>query len=167
MLRARILTVSDGVAAGTRVDESSPLLAQLLTAADFIVEETRTSPDGIDEVADALREMSTGFAGLLLTTGGTGFSPRDVTPEATLRVIEREAPGLVEAARAASPYGALSRARAGVRGSCLILNVPGSPRGARESLAAVLAIIPHALELLSATPSPHPPEIGGTTAISS
>jgi molybdenum cofactor synthesis domain-containing protein len=115
----------------------------------FTVEERRVVPDGVVPVAKALSELSSSFIGLLVTTGGTGFSPSDLTPEATRKVIEREAPGMAEAMRAASALGALSRGVAGVRGSCLILNVPGSVKGSTESLAAVMGVLHHALELLA------------------
>ena len=166
-LTAKILTVSDSVSAGTRDDTAGPLLATRLETAGFAVVERRFCADGIDAVAENLREMSEGYAGLLVTTGGTGFSPRDLTPEATLRVIEREAPGLGEAMRASSPYGALSRSRCGTVGQCLIINTPGSARGALESLEAVLGVLAHALELLEGGASDHPPDTGGNTAISS
>ena len=166
-LAAKILTVSDSVSSGTREDTAAPGLAARLDAAGFEVVERRLSPDGVGAVAQALRELCDGFAGLVLTTGGTGFSPRDLTPEATLEVIEREAPGFAEAMRATSPFGALSRGRCGTLASCLILNTPGSPRGALESLEAVLAILPHALELLVSGTSDHPPDTGGSTTTSS
>ena len=114
-----------------------------------------------------LREQVLGFSGLIITTGGTGFSPRDLTPEATLQVLEREAPGLCEAMRSVSALGPLSRARSGTIGRSLILNTPGSPAGALESLEAVLAILPHALGVLLGEGDHHPPDIGGSTAISS
>ncbi len=166
-LIAKILTVSDSVFAGTRVDGASPALAARLELAGFDVTDRRVISDGVDPVFNALQEMSDDFAGLLLTTGGTGFSPRDVTPEATLRLIDREAPGFAEAMRATSPYGALSRSRCGTTGRCLIVNTPGSPSGALESLEAIIALVPHALELLDSGTSPHPPDTGGRTTTSS
>jgi molybdenum cofactor synthesis domain-containing protein len=120
-----------------------------LTQHGFSVVERRTVADGVTPVATALIELSASFAGLIVTTGGTGFSPTDLTPEATRTVIDREAPGLAEAMRAVSPLGRLSRGVAGTMGRCLVLNVPGSPRGAVESLAAVVDVLPHALELLA------------------
>lgn len=146
---AKVLTVSESVAAGTRQDASGAALADLLDRSGFDVHERRTSPDGIEPVAAALAEMAKGFSGLLVTTGGTGFSPTDLTPEATLTVVDRQAPGLAEAMRAVSPLGRLSRGVAGTTGRCLILNLPGSPAGATESLAAVLDAVPHALDLLA------------------
>jgi molybdenum cofactor synthesis domain-containing protein len=166
-LVAKILTVSDSVFAGTRDDTAAPQLAARLEVAGFTILARRLSPDGIEPVAQALRELCEGFAGLVLTTGGTGFSPRDLTPEATLRVLDREAPGLGEAMRATSPFGALSRSRCGTAGRCLIINTPGSPRGALESLEAVLGVLPHALELLATGASDHPPDTGGSTTTSS
>ncbi|HVC13734.1 MAG TPA: MogA/MoaB family molybdenum cofactor biosynthesis protein [Acidimicrobiales bacterium] len=146
---AKVLTVSESVHAGTREDRSGAALADLLGARGFDVIERRTVPDGIEPVAAALKEMAGDFAGLVVTTGGTGFSPTDLTPEATLEVVDRQAPGLAEAMRAVSPLGRLSRAVSGTSGRCLIVNVPGSPSGATESLAAVLDVVPHALELLA------------------
>ena len=168
MLRAaKVLTVSDSVDAGAREDLSGPALAARLGAAGYEVVEQRVVPDGIDAVALALHELVRGFAGLVITTGGTGFSQRDLTPEATLRVIDREAPGLGEAMRSASPRGRLSRGRAGTTGLSLILNTPGSPSGALESLEAVLDLLPHAIDLLCGAGTHQPPEIGGSTATSS
>jgi molybdenum cofactor synthesis domain-containing protein len=147
-LRAKVLTVSESVHAGNREDRSGAALADLLTQSGFEVLERRTVPDGIEPVASALVEMAEGFGGLIVTTGGTGFSPTDLTPEASLRVVDRQAPGLAEAMRAVSPLGRLSRGVAGTLRECLVLNVPGSPSGATESLAAVLDVVPHALDLL-------------------
>jgi molybdopterin adenylyltransferase len=107
-------------------------------------------------VETALRSLAEGFAGLVVTTGGTGFGPRDLTPEGTERVLERRAPGMAEAMRAASPLGRLSRGSAGTVGSCLVLNTPGSPGGAVECLEAVLDVLPHTLGLLSGSPDAHP-----------
>ncbi|MDA8317721.1 MAG: MogA/MoaB family molybdenum cofactor biosynthesis protein [Actinomycetota bacterium] len=146
---AKILTVSESVHAGTREDRSGAALLDLLTGDGFEVVERRTVPDGVQPVSAALAEMAKGFAGLLVTTGGTGFAPNDLTPEATAKVVDRQAPGLAEAMRAASPLGRLSRGVAGTIGACLVLNVPGSPSGATESLRAVLEVVPHALELLA------------------
>jgi molybdopterin adenylyltransferase len=147
-LRARVITVSDGVAAGTREDRSGTALAELLGRSGFTVERSVVS-DGADEVAAALTEACRGFAGLVVTTGGTGFGPRDLTPEGTARVLEREAPGLAEAMRLVNPLGRLSRGRAGTLGEALVLNLPGSSTGALECLDAVLDVLPHALDLLA------------------
>jgi molybdenum cofactor synthesis domain-containing protein len=147
-LTAKVLTVSDSAHAGTRSDVSGPSLRSYLADHGFEVCAFEVTPDGVDPVSEALRRLASGFGGLLVTTGGTGFAPTDLTPEATRLVIEREAPGLAEVMRAASPFGPLTRGVAGTVGSCLILNLPGSPTGAVESLAAVIDVLPHALELL-------------------
>ncbi|MXV90695.1 MAG: MogA/MoaB family molybdenum cofactor biosynthesis protein [Acidimicrobiia bacterium] len=154
-LAAKVLTVSDGVIAGTREDRSGEALEALLAGAGYEVVERRAVADGTESVAGALRDMADGFAGLVVTTGGTGFGPRDLTPEGTRQVVERIAPGLAEAMRLVSPLGRLSRAVAGTRGSALILNTPGSPRGAVECTEAVLDVLPHALRLLSDEPTAH------------
>jgi molybdenum cofactor synthesis domain-containing protein len=166
-LYAKVLIVSDSVDRGEREDIAGPLISARLEEAGFSIAEYRAIPDGEESVAATLREMSGGFLGLLVTSGGTGFSPRDLTPEGTARVLEREAPGLSEAMRLVNPLGRLSRGRAGTVGRCLILNCPGSPRGALECLGSVLDVVAHALELLSGDAAPHPPETGGSTAISS
>jgi molybdenum cofactor synthesis domain-containing protein len=145
---AKVLTVSDGVVAGTREDRSGDVAAELLGGAGFDVVERRVVADGVDSVATALRDLAAGFAGVVVTTGGTGFGPRDLTPEGTRQVLEREAPGLAEAMRLASPLGRLSRQLAGTVGEALILNLPGSSNGVRECLDAVLDVVPHALDLL-------------------
>jgi len=157
--RAAVLTVSDGVANGTREDGSGDAAAELLRAAGFEVADRRVVPDEGSEIQSAIRGLA-GSNGLVVTTGGTGFGPRDVTPEATRAVIEREAPGLAELMRATglvqTPMAALSRGIAGTLGSALILNLPGSPKGVRESLAAALPVIPHAVELLGGATGEHP-----------
>lgn len=154
--RAKVLTVSDGVVAGTREDRSGAALAELLAAEGYEVADAVACPDELEQIAATLRALCSGFAGLVVTTGGTGFAPRDVTPEATLLVVERGAPGLAEAMRGVSPLGRLSRAVAGTVGGCLVLNVPGSPSGATECLGAVLDALPHALALLAGDRDPHP-----------
>src|SRR6266481_280146 len=150
--RAAILTVSDGVFHGTRTDDSGQALAELLTRSGFEIAESAVVADEVPEIEAALRRMAAG-ANFVVTTGGTGFGPRDVTPEATKAVLDREAPGLVELMLRAgldhTPNAALSRAAAGSRGSTLILNTPGSPKAVRESLEAVLPVVPHAIDLLA------------------
>ncbi|UCC82074.1 MAG: MogA/MoaB family molybdenum cofactor biosynthesis protein [Gemmatimonadota bacterium] len=154
MIRVAILTVSDGVAAGKREDTSSEVLVAWLEQRGWSLAERRVVPDEAPEIAAVL----TGWADrakldLVLTTGGTGFGPRDVTPEATSGVLERPAPGLAEALRAAgmqsTPFAALSRGVAGIRGSCLIVNLPGSEGAVRESLEVLDRVVPHAVDLLA------------------
>lgn len=145
---AKVLTVSDGVAARTREDRSGPALAARLAEVGFEVVEQLVVPDGRDNVGEAIAEAAFGWHGLLVTTGGTGFGPRDLTPEGTRIVLDREAPGLAEAMRLVSPLGRLSRGVAGTRGEVLVLNLPGSTAGALECLEAVLDVVPHALALL-------------------
>jgi molybdopterin adenylyltransferase len=154
-LRAKVLTVSDGVVAGTREDRSGAALVAALGAAGFVVEDHLVVPDGVDPVATALRELAGGFAGLIVTTGGTGFAPRDLTPEGTRAVLDREAPGLAEAMRLVTPLGRLSRAVAGTLDACIVLNTPGSTNGSVECLNAVLDVLPHALALLADEPTRH------------
>jgi molybdopterin adenylyltransferase len=148
-VKARVLTVSDGVVGGTREDRSGAALVARLEAAGFEVDRHEVVADGIDSVASGLRDLCNGFAGLVVTTGGTGFGPRDLTPEGTKVVLEREAPGLAEAMRLVSPLGRLSRAAAGTVGEALVLNTPGSTTGSVETLDAVLDVVPHALDLLA------------------
>jgi molybdenum cofactor synthesis domain-containing protein len=151
---AKVLTVSDGVAEGVREDKSGAALVARLEAAGFDVVDRRVSADGVTAVAAALTEMTDGFAGLVVTTGGTGFGPRDLTPEGTRAVIERDAPGMAEAVRRVSDeggrgFGMLSRAVCGTRGEALICNTPGSASGAVEALEVILPAVPHALDLLA------------------
>ena len=148
-LLAKVITVSDGVHHGVREDRSGVALDEQLTAAGWRVVERRVIPDGVESVASALIRATGSFSGLVVTTGGTGFGPRDCTPEATSSVLERVAPGLAEAMRNANPGpGRLSRGVAGTRGTTLILNTPGSPKGCVECLGAVLEVLPHALSLM-------------------
>lgn len=154
-LQAKVLTVSDGVVHGTREDLSGAALVDQLANAGWEVVEHRVTADGADNVANTLREMCGGFAGLVVSTGGTGFAPRDQTPEGTRLVVEREAPGLAEAMRLVNPLGRLSRGIAGVCGQAIICNTPGSPKGCVEQLAAILDIVPHAVRLLQEAPTSH------------
>ncbi len=147
-LQAKVCTVSDGVVAGTREDRSGAAVAERLEAEGYEVVERRVVGDGAESVAAVVAELADGFSGLIVTTGGTGFGPRDLTPEGTLQVLDRVAPGLAEAMRLASPLGRLSRAAAGTLASSLVLNLPGSTTGSIECLEAVLDVLPHALELL-------------------
>jgi molybdopterin adenylyltransferase len=148
-VRAAVLTVSDGVHEGTREDRSGDLLAELLEADGYSVER-RVVPDDRGEIAAALIVLAAG-ASLVLTTGGTGFTPRDVTPEATRGVLDREAPGVAEAIRAdareRTPHALLSRGLAGLRGPTVVVNLPGSPGGCRDGYAVLRPALGHALEL--------------------
>lgn len=152
-LVAKVLTVSDGVIAGTRDDASGRALAERLKAEGYEIAAHEVTADGVQSVAGALRRLTEGFAGLVVTTGGTGFGPRDLTPEGTRQVIDREAPGLAEAMRhvtlGVNPHGMLSRGVCGAVGAALVCNLPGSSKGALECLEAVLPALPHALELLA------------------
>lgn len=154
MVKAVILTISDSASRGERVDLSGPSVAEELKAIRSEVVTIEILPDDRSLIADRIRYFAdNGLANLIVTTGGTGFSPRDLTPEATRDVIEREAPGLAELMRAESmkitPLAALSRAVCGIRGRALIINLPGSVRGARENLAAIVRTLPHAIDLLA------------------
>lgn len=153
-LAAKVLTVSDGVAEGVRDDRSGRALVERLGAAGYAVVEHRVTADGVEPVAAVLRDLADGFAGLVVTTGGTGFGPRDLTPEGTRAVLDREAPGLAEAMRTASnaggrTFGMLSRGVCGTRGEALVCNLPGSSSGALECLEAILDAVPHVLDLLA------------------
>jgi molybdenum cofactor synthesis domain-containing protein len=156
-LRFGILTISDRSALGERDDSSGPALESLVVSHGWKVERVKIVPDEASSIQETLVDWSDtlGFD-VILTTGGTGFAPRDVTPEATIDVLQRSAPGIAEAMRTASlkvtPHAMLSRAVAGIRGKTLIINLPGSPKAAVENLTAVVMVLPHAVELLQDDP---------------
>ena len=156
-MKAAVLTISDGVSAGEREDESGDVLAAALAAGGWEVER-RVVPDDAGEISDALRELAA-ESGLVLTTGGTGFGPRDVTPEATAAVVERGAPGISEALRAdataRTPHGMLSRGAAGILGTTLVVNLPGSPGACRDGWAVLAPAVGHAVSLLAAETTNH------------
>jgi molybdenum cofactor synthesis domain-containing protein len=153
MIRAAIVTVSDSVADGTREDRSGAVLRERVAALGWHVTGQEVVPDEVDRIANVLTQLAdSGQVSVILTTGGTGVAPRDVTPEAVRTVIQREIPGLGELMRAEgrklTPFAALSRSLAGVRGQVLIVSLPGSPKGALESLNAIVELIPHIIDLM-------------------
>jgi len=157
-IRFGILTLSDRSARGERADSSGPALAALIQAEGWSVVKQSLLPDSESDIRGQLTSWAdSGEIDVILTTGGTGFSPRDVTPEATRAVIERDAPGLAEAMRAASlkitPHAMLSRIVTGIRGKTLIINLPGSPKGAVENLQVVTSVLTHAVQLLKEDPA--------------
>ena len=147
--QAKVVTVSDSVMRGERVDESGPAVARALQDAGFEVVEQAQIADGAASVAGDLARMASSFVGVVVTTGGTGFGPRDQTPEGTAEVLDRHAPGLAEVMRRSSPVAPLSRGIAGTRGHALVVNLPGSPKGALECLAAIIDLLPHAVSVLA------------------
>jgi len=156
-VRVAILTVSDRAARGERPDISGPALEAVVLSQGWAIARRGVVPDDKYEIEKTLIEWADGdLADVILTTGGTGFSPRDVTPEATLAVCNRQAPGLAEAMRQESlkvtPHAMLSRAVAGIRGQALIVNLPGSPKAAAENLQVILRVLPHAIQLLRSDP---------------
>lgn len=158
MIRTAILTLSDKGFKGEREDESGRLIERMVSEIGAAVVKYLILPDEKDMIAKELAALSdSGGVDLIITTGGTGLSPRDVTPEATLSVIERELPGMAEAMRSEgikkTPHAMLSRAVAGIRKQTLIINLPGSPRAVRENLSVVLPAVPHAIEKLKGDPS--------------
>lgn len=158
-----MLTISDRCAAGKAEDVSGQVLEEAMRTAGYEVVRRATLPDERELIAGWLREACD-VCDLILTTGGTGFAPRDVTPEATRDVIEREAPGIAELLRLEglkkTPFAALSRGVAGIRGRTLIINLPGSPRAVRESLDVLLPLLPHAIDLIQEHPTSHSPQGG-------
>ncbi|GAC1457913.1 MAG: MogA/MoaB family molybdenum cofactor biosynthesis protein [Candidatus Limnocylindrales bacterium] len=153
MIRAALITVSTKGAAGERTDESGPAMREALTAAGIDVIASALVPDGIEPVQSAIRSAIDQGANLVLTSGGTGLSPNDLTPDATRGLLDREITGIAEALRSRSleqtPHGMLSRGLAGSIGAALVVNLPGSPRACRESLEVLLPVLPHAIELLA------------------
>jgi molybdopterin adenylyltransferase len=159
-LKAAIITISTSKAAGDGVDESGPALAEVVRGLGADLASAELLPDEPEQIEAALRRLADDLhCDLVLTSGGTGFAPTDVTPEATRAVIEREAPGIAEAMRAASrphtPHWMLSRAVAGIRGKTLIVNFPGNPKSVRETAEAIAPALPHAVALLSGHPAGH------------
>ena len=152
MPTASILTISDTRSAGTRTDTTTALMREILESLGIDVIETRLVPDERDEISEAIAELAVG-ANLVLTSGGTGLAPRDVTPEATRAVLDREAPGIAEAMRAETaklqPLSWLSRGVAGTRGPTLVVNLPGNPKAVRECLDVLAPLLPHAMKLSS------------------
>jgi molybdenum cofactor synthesis domain-containing protein len=153
MTSAAVLTISDSVSAGTRADRSGPAVRERLEQLGWSVAVIEVIPDVVSEISDRLATLADGGqVSAIFTTGGTGVAPRDVTPEATRAILDREIPGLGELmrlkGREATPLAVLSRSMAGTRGKVLIINLPGSPKGAVESLDAIVEVVPHVLELL-------------------
>lgn len=160
MINLGILTISDKVWRGQREDKSSEAIRDSLSSLDGLVVKYEVVPDETDIIASKLAQWADeGSLDIILTTGGTGLGPRDVTPEATLSIVSRVAPGFAEAMRAetfkTTPFAILSRAVAGVRGKCLIINLPGSPKAVKECLGVILPVIPHAIEIIKGGVTEH------------
>ena len=158
IIRAAIITLSDKGAAGQREDESGQIIRELIAGQGVSIVHSEILPDEKSRIIETLKRLSdSGNVDLILTTGGTGVAPRDVTPEATLTVIDRELPGMAEAMRAESlkktPHAMISRAVAGIRKQTLIVNLPGSPKAARENLSVILPALPHTIEKIKGDPS--------------
>lgn len=153
---AKIITVSDGVVYGTREDRSGAVLEEHLGQLGYDVVERAVTEDGTEAVRETLERVAAGFHGVIVTTGGTGFGPRDLTPEGTRLAIDREAPGLAEAMRLVNPLGRLSRGVCGTIGDALVLNTPGSTKGCVETFDAVADVVPHAVRLMVDNKDPHP-----------
>ena len=169
MFNVGILTVSDKGWQGQRYDESGKTIRDRLSSLDSCVVKYEVVPDEVDVIAAKLTEWADeGTVDMILTTGGTGLAPRDVTPEATLSVIDKVAPGFTEAMRAetfkVTPFAILSRAVAGVRGKCLIINLPGNPKAVRECLDVILPVLPHAIEILVGEVTEHTTDAGRAEA---
>lgn len=158
VIRTAVITLSDKGSRGERADESGKIIQEMIATIGGVASAYEILPDDEPRIAETLKRLAdSGTVDLILTTGGTGVSPRDVTPEATRSVIERELPGMAEAMRAESlkktPHAMISRAVAGVRKETLIVNLPGSPKGARENLAVILSALPHAIEKIKGSPA--------------
>lgn len=154
--KAKIVTVSDGVVYGTREDRSGAALETHVTGLGYEVVERAVTEDGTEPVRSTLVGLATGFNGVIITTGGTGFGPRDLTPEGTRAAIDREAPGLAEAMRLVNPLGRLSRGICGTIGEALVVNTPGSTKGCIETFDAIADVVPHAVRLMVNNADPHP-----------
>jgi molybdopterin adenylyltransferase len=153
---AKVITVSDGVFHGVREDRSGIALSECLAQHGWTVTTSLVVADGVESVSAAIRLLAEDFSGVIVTTGGTGFGPRDLTPEGTSAVLERQAPGLAEAMRLANPpLGRLSRGVAGTLGKSVVLNTPGSPKGCVECLEAVIDVLPHAVSLMTGETTVH------------